>query len=144
MDPLKAFSVDFHATIAASLLRQALEVPEGNPFVNKSREVARYTENTFPIMVSSSQGLMQPVICTAKETFDEFLADLTRIMKMTAEPKTLGVRWESGHDYNFGIVTPESLHVVFRAMQTRRGKDCFQLGKGQTTGSTQSDSFLNC
>ena len=126
MDSLKAFSVDFHTTVAASLLRKALEAPEGNLFIS-GQQLTHYTEETFPIMVSVKGSLIQPVICTIREPFDEFLADLRRIMKMAAKPEAFLVAWESGNSFYYGSVTPENLHVILRTMRMRPGKDKFEL-----------------
>ena len=130
MDPLKAFSADFHTTVAASFLRQALEASKENPVSSKSQQLIQYTEQTFPIMVSPpSEYRVQPIICTTSEPFDEFLKDLKRIMKINTETNSLRVRWDFGIDIFHGTVTPENLHAILRMMQMRSGKDYFELVK---------------
>ena len=119
---MKALSIDFHTTAAASLLRQAFEVPDANATFSaiKDQEQARYSEETFPIMVRVDQSYKTlPIICTSREPFATFLADLRRILKIDEKQKAFGVGWQMGNEYAHGKVTPENLHVVLRIMQMR-------------------------
>ena len=128
MDQLKAYSVDFHTTVAATLLRQALEAAEKNPSLSRSQQLAQYTEETFPVLVLLKHSAeIQAVICTTREPFDEFLSDLKRIMKTATELGEFLVRWGPRNEFNYGHVTPENLHVVLRTMQMRPGRDTFEL-----------------
>ena len=137
MDPLKALSIDFHTTAAASLLRQAFEAPN-------NQQQARYREETFPIMVrvESYNFKALPIICSSREPYAAFLADLRRILKIDEKQKTSGVAWQMGNEYGYGRVTPENLHVVLRMMQMRPCQGFFKILMDGMTGNTHLDSSV--
>ena len=105
-------------------------------YLFKKKDLSRYREETFPILVCRGEGYRQPlriVICTTMETFEAFENDMRNFMGMEtgaivdfgflrnseeSDPKTSAIR-----------VRAENFHALLRMMQARPCKDILQVSR---------------
>ena len=102
----------------------------------KKKNLSRYREETFPILVRCGEGYRQPlriIICTTMEILEAFENDMGRFMGMeTGASVTFGFlrNSEESDPRTWAIdVRAESLHAILRMMQARPCKDILQVSR---------------